>query len=431
MKTGIDGVRERALRARAVLLAAGVAAIASTAAADPPAPESGWVDPLLGGTVSLSLNARYELADLDDGTSIGHAATLRTALGYRTKPWHGLSGFVEVENVASPASAEYFDGVGTPTGEGLVPDPETTEINQVYLDVAPEFLGKSLIRVGRQQIKLDDDRFIGNVGWRQNYQTFDAALAKSSFGVEGLDVSYTYIYDVRRIFGDKGGPATRDFDSDSHLARASYRVAPWLEPVLFAYLLDFSNSPGNSSNTYGLRLTGTIPLCEVWSLAYQASYAHQTDGGSGRGENPVDYDAEYVLADAGLGYAPLGTIGVGYELLGSDGGIARVVTPLSTAHAFNGWADSFLNNGGNRGLQDLYAYVAPKLPFGIAGKLVYHEFWSDYGSDDLGREIDAILTRKFGAHVTLLAKFAYYDEGDDPVSPFARTRFWLQATYAF
>ena len=32
---------------------------------------------------------------------------------------------------------------------------------------------------GRQRIKLDDDRFIGNVGWRQNEQTFDALTFKT------------------------------------------------------------------------------------------------------------------------------------------------------------------------------------------------------------------------------------------------------------
>ena len=58
-----------------------------------------------------------------------------------------------------------------------------------------------------------------------------------------LTAGYGYLWDVNRIFGDQGPPATRDYESNSHLARVAYDVAPWFQPVAFAYLLDLRNAP--------------------------------------------------------------------------------------------------------------------------------------------------------------------------------------------
>ena len=212
-------------------------------------------------------------------------------------------------------------------------------MNQAYLLVDRPDFGKTSVKGGRQRIVLDDQRFIGNVGWRQNEQTYDGVWAQSGRSPKRLTLGYGYIADVRRIFGNEGPRSTRDYDSNSHLARVAYDVAPWFQPVGFAYLLDLRDAPVESSNTFGLRATGTAPFAEDWSVIYQATYAYQTDGGTSGGTNPVNYHAHYALGDLALGFRPLGAIGAGYELLGSDDGRARVVTPLATAHKFTGWAD--------------------------------------------------------------------------------------------
>jgi hypothetical protein len=391
-----------------------------------------WLQPILEGSVALDMRARYEYADIRRGPRESNASTLRTRLGYGTKPWRGLSGYFEVENVVAADRRAYFDGTRPPGSRSVVADPQTTEVNQAYLLLARDDFGRSSAKVGRQRIVFDDARFIGNVGWRQNEQTYDAALAGTALGVDGLTLQYGYLLEVHRIFGNEGGPATRDFDSNSHLLRAAYDVAPWFQPVAFAYLLDLRDSPTNSSNTFGLRASGQVPLDEGWSVAYQASYAYQIDGGTSGGRNPQDYHAHYALADVALGYAKLGTLGAGYELLGSHDGKAVFTTPLATAHAFNGWADAFLDNGGPNGLQDAYAYVAPRLPWSLQGKLVYHHFFSDARSRDLGYEIDAQLSRRFGRYVTLLTKVAWYDgRGPGSASPADRIRYWVEATFAF
>ena len=141
-------------------------------------------------------------------------------------------------------------------------------------------------------------------------------------------------------------------------------------------------------------------------------------------------DAHYGYAEAGLSFKGIGTIAGGYEHLGSDTD-ARIVTPFSTAHKFNGFADAFLNNGGTRGLRDVYASIAPAIPLkGVKLKLVFHQFWDDQGGDDLGQEYNALATWKLNKYVSFLWKFAYYDGGNKPAFS-KRTRSILQTTVKF
>src|SRR5262245_4003353 len=241
----------------------GAAALFATAAAADPADDvvNGIAVPIVGGTVKLDMRARYEHADAD-GFAPSNAATLRTRLGYGTQPWEGLSAYGELENIAAADKDAYYDGIPPNTRDRTtIADPVDTEVNQAYLMLdRPDWLG-TLVKGGRQRIVLDDHRFIGNVGWRQNEQTYDAGWAQTSLGLEGLSVGYGYIAVVHRIYGDRGStPPTRDWDSNSHLVRVAYDVAPWFQPAAFAYLLDLRHAPTDSSNnSYGVRATGTAP----------------------------------------------------------------------------------------------------------------------------------------------------------------------------
>jgi hypothetical protein len=409
----------------------GLSLIANASAADPADDVvNGIAVPIVGGTVKLDMRARWEHADIDTFHA-SNAYTLRTRLGYGTQAWEGLSAYVEMENISTADRDAYFDGIPpNTTDRSVIPDPTDTEVNQAFGVIDRPDFGNTKVIGGRQRIVLDDQRFIGNVGWRQNEQTYDGVWAQSGFFIDRFTFGYGYIADVHRVFGDQGTRATEDYDSMSHLARVAYDVAPWLQPVAFAYLLDLRDAPAQSSNTYGLRLTGTAPFAEDWSVIYQGTYAFQTDGGTTGGKNPVNYHAHYALADLALGYAPLGAVGAGYELLGSDDGRARVVTPLATAHKFTGWADA-IDNVGAEGIQDLYVYVSPALPWKVVGQVVYHQFWSHEGGRNYGHEVDASLSRKFGAYLTVLAKGAWYEDGSSATTPPDTMRMWLEATVAF
>jgi hypothetical protein len=374
--------------------------------------------------ISLDQRIRVELADVD-GADDAQAYTLRTRLGVGLKPWKGISVYGELENTWSFDNDSYFDAVSAPNGKTTIADPENTELNRAFVQFEKAEWMELTLKAGRQRIILDDARFVGNVGWRQNEQTFDAAAAQTSFGIEGLTAQYAYLWDIQRIFGDKGSPATRDFSSDSHLVRAHYAGLEDLAFTAFVYLLDFGgDSPGNSANSYGIRANGHFDLTDELYLNYAGSYAYQHDAAN----NPIDYSTHYLAAEATLGKKSLGDASIGYELLGSDSG-ARFVTPLATAHKFNGFADAFLDNGGPNGLQDLYVTLAPNLPWKLKGKLSYHHFWSDHGSDTLGNEVDAVLSRSLNQYLTALTKVAWFD-GDRPGPP-DLWRVWFQLSFKY
>jgi len=385
-----------------------------------------WKSALDNEFYKLHVNARVRVELVDfDGLDASQAYTVRTRLGVETKPFYGLSFYVEGENVFSFAESRYFDTVETPTGQSPIADPEKTEVNQLFAQYQKENLLDLDLKGGRQRIKLDDERFVGNVGWRQNEQTYDAARIAVSPGVDGLTTAYGYIWDVRRIFGNQGPPSQRDFDSRSHFVRIAYDKIEGAKIVVFAYLFDFDNSPRNSSNSYGFRVTGQLSLSEPLSLKYAASYAVQRDAAS----NPVNYTAHYVAVEAALDLSDVGAMAGGYELLGSDDGRARFVTPLATAHKFNGWADAFLDNGGTNGLQDLYFSASPKLPWGIEGKLIYHRFWSDEGRDSLGGEIDIVVSKQINRYVQILSKGAWFNGSSE--GPVDRWRYSLEANLVY
>jgi hypothetical protein len=425
-----EGRKER-LRSKALitaLLALFSAATAGAAEEPPPSdPQPAWTRYLDNEyyKVSLNLRARVEVAE-QDGLDTSQAWTVRTRLGVLAKPIHGFSGFVEGANMFTFDSSIYWDVVSTPNGKTPIADPPYTALNRLWGQYEnPAWLDLK-VKAGRQWIILDDSRWVGNVGWRQNDQTFESARVSSSFGLEGLEASYAYIWDVRRIFDDKGPPANHDWDSQSSILHASYDRLPGGAALTgFAYLLDFDNSPGNSSNTWGVRVTGDCELGTDLTFGYAGSLALQTDAG----DNPVSYEATYVAAEGRLGYAPAGALTLGYELLGSDDGKKQVVTPLATAHKFNGFADVFLDNGGPGGLQDLYVTLAPRLPWQLKGFLTYHHFWSDEKGTSLGDEVDFVLTRGFGKYVTASAKGAYF--AGRSAGPPNTWRYWLEATLAY
>jgi hypothetical protein len=375
------------------------------------------------GKIHLNIRGRAEIAD-QDTKETSQAYTVRTRLGFTTGEYNGLSFHIDMEDIRS-ADNSLYNAAGTSgqPDKTVIADVEDTELNQLWANYKLQD-ADLYTRVGRQRIKLDDDRFIGNVGWRQNEQTFDA-VKLDLMPTEQLDVNYAYIWDVNRIFGPD---ADRDFESDSHLIRVSYNDQPLGRVTGFAYLLDLDDeatADANSSNTFGIRYEATRDLKgdpEGPRINYIFSYAFQTD----TGDNPNDYDADYFLGE--VKYIENGWyFGGGYELLGSDSGDFAFRTPLATGHKFNGYADVFLTTPDD-GLEDIYIYLGGDLPDGWKAKAAYHWFDPDTGSRDFGQEIDAVLSKKLSNNFDVLFKYAYYD-GKGSFDDIRR--FWAQLTFVY
>lgn len=350
---------------------------------------------------TLDSRLRWEYAE-QDGLDRSNAVTLRNRAGLLLGPFEGFSFFAEYEGTLAAERDSYqaasVHGFGQ--NKTIIADPESHELNQLWL----HYNGwNSDLKVGRQRIILDDARFVGNVGWRQNEQTFDAVTLTNS-SVEDLTLFYGYINRVNRIFGSGHirNDAQKDFKGDSHLFNVSYAFDPALTLTSYAYFLDLHNSAGDtaSNHTFGLLAQGKVQAGKL-TIPYLLEAAFQTEGA----DSPLDYEAWYFRADAGIATERF-TIGAGFEHLGS-GDEAAFQTPLATLHAFNGWADVFLATPPG-GLNDAYVYVDAKLSENVLLKTQVHWFGSDSGDFEYGQEFDAALTYQINKYFSVGAKFARY-----------------------
>ncbi len=403
-------------------------ALANAAAPDN---TTGFASLLSGGDIDVSFRYRYEYVDQDccdptqpagtDFDEEAHASTLRSRLSFRTGTWYDTQFFAEAEDVRTVFVDDYNAGAGNTDGKLEYPqvnDPEGTEINQAYVDY--KGFDSINLRLGRARINLDNQRFVGGVGWRQNEQTFDAFAGTYTHKL--LEGRYAYVRKVHRIFGDDV-PAGTHKQNGTHLFNIAGQVSDWGKLTGYYYFIDNQDQPLFSTSTVGARFSGKRPLENV-SIRYALEYAYQED----EEDNPASYDADYWHADFGVIVDAL-DVGVGYELLsGDDDG--RFITPLGTLHAFNGWADKFIFGGtGNPpgGLEDFYLKVQFKFGDYLA-QARYHDFQGDDSGDDIGQEIDFRIGRPFGKHLRADLFYADFDaEGQFSSTNLSDTKkFWLQ-----
>ena len=402
-----------------------LAVLGATALIAEPAPApASFTDALTKGKVSANARLRYEHVD-QDGVADAEGLTARLRLGYTTKAYNGFQAMIEGEAVSQIVD-NYFDGTGTNSaGEAVIADPEVYNLNQAWVSYTHE---KTKGTLGRQKLILDNARFVGDVGWRQNDQTFDAVVVQDK-SFDKTTLTYGYLDRINRIFDDSG--VQPDWDSNSHLLHAAYSGLPVGTLTAYAYLLDFNadNGLGNagalaaSSQTYGLSLVGAKPVTKDLKATYRLEYAVQSD----YGDAPVSYDADYYVAELGGAYKAY-TLVAGYEVLGSDNGLVGFKTPLATMHAFNGWADVFLATPA-AGLTDTYVKFGAKVPGPVQLLAAYHVFGTTEGSSKLGEECDLLATYKLNKQLSFTAKAAKF--WGDEVGFADRTKFWLQADYAY
>jgi len=353
-----------------------------------------------GGRAWLSLRYRFEQVDQDGFTKDAYASTLRTVLGYETKSLGGFLGLLEFEDVSVVGNELYDSGVNGVSDRPLVVDPDGTEVNQVYLRWSDPDLVDA--RVGRQRVQLDNQRWVGNVGWRQNEQTYDAASL--SGGYDAVDLFYGYVVNVNRVAGEDSPRG--DDEMGSHLVNAKYTFEGFGDLVVYDYYLDYEDVRGLSTNSLGARLTGSCDVGAEAQIGGALEVAQQTDVG----DNPNDVDADYALAELWTKVSAVKFV-AGYERLGGSGATGDALqTPLATLHSFNGWADKFLTTP-DAGLEDVYGGVHVDVgKLGIVA--LWHQFRADSGGADYGTELDLGVTYPFQKGLTAGLKLALYDAED-------------------
>jgi hypothetical protein len=373
------------------------------------------------GKGGLALRYRLEYVDQDNIEKEAVASTIRARLNFKSADWNGLGFFAEYDFVASIGWNDYNAGAGNSpdkTQYPVVADPTGPDLNQAYVffkATAGEF------RAGRQRIIYDNARFVGNVGWRQNPQTYDG-FSYQYKNEAGVDLQFAYIGHVNRIFSREVPAGDNSVDTwTANLSKSWKNIGK-----LTGYYYDIDNQDvaGFSTVTYGLRLSGKRETGST-TLGYTAEYAHQTDTAN----NPVDYSADYWRIDVSASFGGV-TPYLAYESLGGDDtrGGAMFRTPLATLHAFNGWTDKFLATPA-AGLDDAMLGVKGK-----AGSwnwnLVYHDFQAESGSAKFGQELDVSMATKFHKRYGVLVKAGWFD-GKGSFSAGDTFKLWIQLTAGF
>lgn len=407
----------------AVLTAMMLAMISGAAHAAAPLQEG------ISGTKLLAdMRLRSESVDQAPLGEDASALTLRGRLGFETGKAWSTSLLVEGDFIW-PLMTDYNSTINGKTAYPVVADPEGYELNRLQL--VNTSLPGTTITLGRQRIGLDDHRFVGNVGWRQNEQTFDA-LRVVNRTIPNVSIDLSYVNRVNRIFGPDGveGPNDGRFTGDTFLANVAWQL-PVGKLTGFGYLVEFEQAPAplrDTTQTYGLRLQGEKPLRAV-KVGYVASWATQRD----RGANPLDFSNDYLLGEL-TGTFRQYSLGAGYELLEGDG-VKGFATPLATLHRFQGWADKFLATPVD-GMTDLYA------TFGYTRKgvgaldtvgftLAWHDYQTDRNSIDYGSELDMQLTAKYRRMTGTLKLADYNAAAETPAAARDTRKLWVQLDYVW
>lgn len=368
-------------------------------------------------------DVRYRLENVDQDGLIedATASTLRIRAGVKTKEWHGLSAVVEGEAIIRLGAEHYNDTTNGLTQYPVVADPADVLLNQAFLRFRPNTAIDA--KVGRQVINIDNQRWIGSVGWRQNDQTFDAANISLS-PVDGLTMQYFNSWRVNRIFGPDSPQGVWD-DASINAVNIGYKMGELGTLTGYGYWLNIDDAPAASSRTLGLRFAGQQEIGGGVRLLYSAEYAQQVE----LSPNPQNFNLDYIAFEPGLAVSGF-TMKFGYERLEGDGTVA-LQTPLATLHAFNGWADVFLNTPAN-GLRDSYVDAAYKFSGGpLKGLLLrtaLHDFNSTEGGFNYGGEFDALIAYPVNKTITISAKYARYNAKDFATD---RTKAWLTAEAKF
>jgi hypothetical protein len=346
------------------------------------------------------LNTRYRFETFQrDGSPFaapGYAPTLRLAFGYETLSFRGFSAFAELEAVEITGPADYND----PTlpsqlrpNRPTILDPKSLQLGQGYLAWTHSIDHNKLqLTLGRQELTLNDGRFLSMSPWRQVHGSFDAVKFDTDLP---RNFSFSYAF-INRFNRETGYNATDGQPSmHTHMTDLMWRRPDQIRLSLYTLLLDY-RSPAQfsmSTQTYGLRANGLYQLSSDWSVVYTAEFAKQKN----YGKNPNRVDANYYLGELGPGWRGW-EFRFGDALLGGRSSTDELTTPLAPPH--NGWTDLFFNNPSipeGSGLEARYLSATGPVRFlaGTIATVIYYDYHSDFPRVHYGCEFDLQLAHKF------------------------------------
>ncbi|RPI48067.1 MAG: hypothetical protein EHM55_26180, partial [Acidobacteria bacterium] len=349
------------------------------------------------GRILLQLRPRFSYIDQTNKPKLAEAYNMRMLLGYRTAPTNGLQFTGQLVNVSwlHPLHANNRPG-NSASPYPLVGDPDTTDLNLLFADYTG--LPDTRVRIGRQAIKLDNERFVGDADVRQMPQVFDAVSARNTSFAD-TELYAAYAWQVRTYFGDSFRinttllNARKDFEAGMSVGAYGYFSD---QPIIH----QLTRMRDNSNSIVGARVEGRHYSNDKLSWYYTAERARQRPYADGDSRIRANYHRLAFGPTWGVFSAQ-----VGEERLGSNSGLYAFQMPLSY-NTFQGWAYEFFNTP-RQGIRDrsvsLFAALGP-----LNLWLKFHRFDADYGPLEYGEERDFAVSYRIRESLSVRGVFASF-----------------------
>lgn len=343
-----------------------------------------------GVDIGVQLRTRINRNDGRDGSTAGRATLYFdnvARLSLKLTHASGLAAFAQVQDVR--VWGEETDTLLDYSAQGF-------DLHQGYGDI-PLMKDQLVLRVGRQEIKILEERLVGAVAWTSQARSFDAVRLRwtpKELRVDG-DLFVSMIRDIDSV---SPGPPTNTGGQTALFAGAvsSIRLIEGDDnpnTLTVQAFFDYAHNDKRKRVTVGLYDRGSV-----------GAFRYRVEGYFQGGKlDGATIAAWMVGLEAGVLFEKAKKLQISLWadiLSGTDDATDRATkafdTLYATNHAFYGFADFFSNipaqlNG--RGLVDiaLKTSIQPCPKLNLA--LHLHQFLAqnDQGGDkDLGREIDLV-----------------------------------------
>ncbi len=378
-------------------------------------------DSLARGRFMLELRPRYNRIEESSYPEISEGGTLRATAGWRTAPYQGLRFTLEGIYADHLGAKRFNDDAAfiNTSPYPLLPDPRYSGVNQAHV----EYTGIEglRLRLGRQVVRVDNQRWVSDNDFRQIPQLFDGISLVHS-GVENTELSAQQYWRVRNTSG-----ATMSLRLS--ILRAAWNPLPGHSLSAYGYFHDqaqngaFTGFADNSYRVAGVKAEGAAARFGEVEIPYIAEYARQRPFANGN----ADIRASYWRLGAGAG-ARDWAARYDYEVKGSNSGRYGLQMPLTDFYQYNGWTLHFFNTP-RTGLRDQWL----TLRGAIGNFTLYaesHRFKADFGGTDLGRENDAGLAYAFMDNGMARLQHARYEPGTGTPDPSVH-KTWLTITITY
>jgi alginate export protein len=378
-------------------------------------------DSLANGRFTLELRPRYNRIEESNKPKLTEAFTVRAVAGWRSAPYEGFRLTVEAI-YADHIGEKRFNDDGAQIATSpypLLPDPRHSGVNQAHV----EYSGVEglRLRLGRQRVRIDNQRWVSDNDFRQIPQLFDGGTVVYT-GIENAELAASHFSRMRTTSGVTSSLRLS-------LLHAAWNPAPGHALAAYAYFHDqaqngaFTGFADSSYRVVGARAEGAAASFGSIDVPYIVEYAQQRPYADGDSR----VRANYWRAGAGLA-STAWAARYDYEVKGSNSGRYGLQMPLTDFYAFNGWTLHFFNTP-RTGLRDQWITLRYSLgTFTLYGES--HRFKSDFGGTGLGRENDVGLTYALMENAILRLQHARYDPGAGTPDPGIR-KTWLTLTYTY